>query len=582
MKSNLWKLLATVVVLTMLVPALVGCGAPEPTATPKPTEPAEPAVKATDTPLPAQPAATPTEVGVAEEEVVLRVSLWSEPPTLDPNLTQDVYSINCVEQMFLGLTNLNNEAAEIEPELAADWEISDDGLVWTFNMRQDAVWTDGKPVTAHDIEYSVKRAVMPETASPYAYVLYIIKNAKAINQTQVPTDTYQIDTLGVEAVDDYTVQFTLEAPASYFLAISSIWTMRPVPQWAIEEHGEAWTEPGNVVTNGPYLLEEWKHGESLTFVKNPDYYDADKVQIDRVEVGVITDLFTEVALYEAGELDVAGEGPGSLPVEELTRIRADPVLSAELHEGARASTTYVGFTMNKPPFDDVLVRKAFSAAIDRETMVRDVVGSGVPATQFAPPGIFGAPDPEVGIKTDPEQAKAWLAEAGYPDGEGFPTVTYRYFSTTLEEALAEALQAMWKETLNVDVKVEGQEWPVFIAGINPDVPLEEMPEMWRLGWSADYADENNWVYEVFHCTASVNYSRAECTEADELAQRAALETDQEKRKELYKQVEEMYFGEELRAAPYYHRGYTVLTKPYVKRSYPAFAPFNWDTWRIEK
>jgi oligopeptide transport system substrate-binding protein len=192
----------------------------------------------------------------------------------------------------------------------------------------------------------------------------------------------------------------------------------------------------------------------MSFVKNPDYYDADNVQIDRFEVDIITDQFTEVALYESGELDVAGDGPGTLPLEELARIKDDATLSQELNEGPRASTTYVGFTMTKPPFDDPLVRKAFSAAIDRETMVRDVVGSGVPATQFAPKGIFGAPDPEVGIATDVEQAQAWLAEAGYPDGEGFPTVTYRYFSSSLEEALGEALQAMWKEALNVDVKLE--------------------------------------------------------------------------------------------------------------------------------
>ena len=568
MRKELWKLVAVMVVLTMLLPALAACGAA--------TEPAVPAATA----APVEPTTEPAEE-VTAKEVVLRTSLGAEPSSMDPNLAQDTFAINSLEGLFLGLTNINNETNEIEPELATDWETSDDGLVWTFHMRDDALWTDGNPVTAHDIEYSVKRAVKPETASPYAYVTYIIENAKTINQTQVPTDTYDIDSLGVKALDDYTVQFTLEAPAAYFLAISSLWTVRPVPQSAIEKSGDQWTEPANIVTNGPYLLTEWKPAQHLTFVKNPDYYDADKVQIDRVEVDIITDQFTEIALYESGELDVAGEGPGSLPVEELERIRADAVLSKELHEGPRASTTYVGFTMTGPPFDDVLVRKAFSAAIDREVMVRDVVGSGIPATQFAPPGIFGAPDPEVGIKTDPEQAQAWLAEAGYPNGEGFPTVTYRYFSSSLEKALGEALQAMWKETLNVNVDLESQEWPVFIAGINPETPLEEMPGMWRLGWGADYPDENNWVYEVFHCTDSTNYSRATCTEADEMAKQAALETDLAKRKDLYKQVEELMFGEEIRAAPYYHRGFTILAKPYLKRSYPTFAPVNWDTWRIE-
>ena len=525
--------------------------------------------------------AAPAEAATGDE-VVIRLSTTSEPTTLDPNLAEDYYSITPVEQMFLGLTNINNETAEIEPELAESWETSEDGLTWTFNLRDDVLWSDGQPVTAQDVVYSVKRAVMPETASPYAYVLYIIKNASAINQTAIPTDTYDIDTLGVEAVDEHTVQFTLEAPASYFLSISSMWTLRPVPSWAIEEFGDAWTDPANIVVNGAYKVTEWNPGESLTFVKNDGYVNAADVQIERVELAVITDQNTEVALYESGELDVAGEGAASLPVEEVTRIREDATLSAELHEGPRASTTYVGFTMTKAPFDNVLVRKAFSAAIDRETMVRDVVGSGVPATQFAPPGIFGAPDPEVGIGFDAEQAQAWLAEAGYPDGAGFPTVTYRYFANTLEEALAQALQAMWKETLNVDVEIEAQEFPVFLAGLRNDVPLEQMPEMWRLGWGADYPDENNWVYEVFHCTDSSNYPRAACTEADELAKQAALEPDQEVRKELYAQVETLMFQEEVRVAPYYHRGYTILTKPYVQRAYPTFAPVNWDTWRIEQ
>lgn len=542
---------------------LVGCAVPGPAAAPSGDS--------------GETAAPATGAGVT-----LRLSTTAEPTTLDPNLAEDYYSITPIEQMFLGLTNINNETADVEPELAESWETSADGLVWTFNLRTDAVWSDGQPVTAKDVEYSVKRAIQPETASPYAYVLYIIKNARAINQTAVPTNTYDIDTLGVTAVDEHTVQFTLEAPASYFLSISSMWTLRPVPSWAIEAHGDAWTDPANLVVNGPYKLNEWKPNESLTFVKNESYFNAAAVQIDQVDVTVITDQNTEVALYESGELDVAGEGAASLPAEEVTRIRADATLSAELHEGPRASTTYVGFTMTKPPFDNVLVRKAFSAAIDRETMVRDVVGSGVPATQFAPPGVFGAPDPEVGIGYDPTQAQAWLAEAGYPNGDGFPTVTYRYYSNTLEEALAQALQVMWKETLNVNVELEAQDFPVFLAGLNPEVPVEEMPELWRLGWGADYPDENNFVYEVFHCTDSTNYPRAACTEADELAQQAAVETDQEVRKELYAQVEQMMFGDEVRVAPYYHRGYTILVKPYVQRAYPTFAPVNWDTWRIEQ
>jgi oligopeptide transport system substrate-binding protein len=562
MRKPFWSVLLLALALVLAA----GCTAPAPAAAPDAGADAG-AQQAADAPA-------------AGDLITVRLSTVSEPTTLDPNLAEDFYSITPVEQLYLGLTNLNNETAEVEPELAESWTISDDGTVWTFKMREDAVWSDGKPVTANDVVYSVRRAVMPETASPYAYVLYSIKNAAAINQTAIPTDTYDLETLGVKALDDYTVEFTLEAPASYFESISSMWTLRPVPSWAIEEYGDAWTDPENIVVNGPYTLVEWKPAEQLVFEKNPTYYAADQVQIDRVELDIITDQNTELALYESGDLDVAGEGAASLPIEALTRIRDDATLSAELHEGPRASTTYVGFTMTKPPFDNVLVRKAFSAAIDRETMVRDVVGSGVPATQFAPKGVFGAPDPEVGIGYDPEQAKAWLAEAGYPDGEGFPAVTYRYFSNTLEEALAQALQAMWSETLNVNVELESMEFPAFLASTAADVPLDEMPEMWRLGWGADYPDENNFVYEVFHCTDSQNRPRAACTEADELAKAAGRETDPAKRIEMYRQVEQMMFGDEVRVAPYYHRGFTILTKPYIERSYPTFAPVNWDSWRV--
>lgn len=565
MRRSFWL----VALLALMLAVAAGCAAPAPGAAP--AAPAEGAETAGE----AAPAA-------AGEEVLLRLSTTSEPSTLDPSLAEDYYSITPVEQMFLGLTNLNNATEEPEPELAESWETSEDGLTWTFHMRQDAVWSDGSPVTANDVVYGIRRAVMPETASPYAYVTYIVQNAAAINQTAVPTDTYDIETLGVRAVDDHTVEFTLEAPASYFLALTSLWTFRPVPQAVVEEHGDAWTDPENIVVSGPYVLTEWRPAEQLVFEKNPSYYGADDVQITRVTLDVIADQFTEVALYESGELDVAGEGAASLPIEEVTRIQGDPALSAEFHVGPRASTTYVGFTTTKAPFDNVLVRKAFSAAIDRESIVRNVVGSGVPATQFAPKGVFGAPDPEVGIQSDPEQAKAWLAEAGYPEGEGFPTVTYRYFSNSLEDALAQALQAMWKETLNVNVELEPMEFPVFLASIKPDVPLEEMPEMWRLGWGADYPDENNWVYEVFHCTDSENHPRAACTEADELAKAAAVEQDQNRRAEMYAQVEQLMFGEEVRVAPYYHRGYTILTKPYLTREYPTFAPVNWDTWRIEQ
>jgi oligopeptide transport system substrate-binding protein len=524
--------------------------------------------------------APPPNRSAGTEPATVRVNLDAQPTTLDPNLVQDVYSAEVVEQMFLGLTNINGETGEVEPELATHWETSEDGLTWTFHLRDDVKWSDGKPVTAQDIEYSVRRAIMPETASPYAYALYIIKNALAINQTALPTDTYSIESLGVKALDDVTVQFDLEAPASYFPSIVGLWTVRALPSWAIEGFGQAWTEPQNIVVNGPYKLAEWNLDNNLVLAKNPDYVQAAEVPIERFDVTFITDQNTVVALYEQGGLDITGGQP--LPVEILSRLRADPELSAQLHEGPRAETNYVGFTMTKPPFDSALVRKAFSAAIDREALLATITGSGTVATQFAPKGIFGAPEPEIGIGYDLEQGRQWLAEAGYPEGQGFPEVTLRYASLTTLKATAEALQSMWKEGLGIEVRLEQQEFPVFLASTAPSVPPDEMPEMWLLGWLADYPDENNFVYQVLHCTDSENRSRAACTEADKLAAQAGQETDLEQRKELYKQVEQAMIADEVRIAPFTHDGYTVLTKPFIERGYPTFGPAQWDRWKINR
>ena len=214
---------------------------------------------------PAAPAASPASEGesaATSGPSTVRIGWKGSPDSLNPGVAVLIESYTLFFLVYDSLMIYNLDGT-FSPGLAESWTTSADGLVWTFKMRSDAKWSDGKPVTAKDVEYSVKRAIKPETASPYAYVLYIIKNAKSINQTVVPTDTYDIDTIGVKAIDDSTVEFTLEAPASYFLSISSMWTLRPVPSWAIEAHGDAWTEPANIVVNGPYKLSEWKAGESL-------------------------------------------------------------------------------------------------------------------------------------------------------------------------------------------------------------------------------------------------------------------------------------------------------------------------------
>ncbi|MCG2790134.1 MAG: ABC transporter substrate-binding protein, partial [Actinomycetia bacterium] len=191
--------------------------------------------------------------------ITVNLNLGTEPPTIDPALATDPVSVNVIEQLFLGLTDYDDKTMAIIPELATSWKCSKDGLVWTFHMRNDVKWTDGKPVTAHDIEYAVKRTLDPATASDYAYVLYIIKGAKEVNNGEIKDLNY----IGVKAIDDYTIQFALNHPAGYFPCIAGMWVARPVPRWAIEKHGEKWTEPENIVTNGPYLLTKWAHEDEI-------------------------------------------------------------------------------------------------------------------------------------------------------------------------------------------------------------------------------------------------------------------------------------------------------------------------------
>jgi oligopeptide transport system substrate-binding protein len=549
---------------------------------------------------------TPTPAP-SEKPVTLNFNLGNEPPQVDPALSTDTTSVQVDELLFLGLTDFDDQTSEVIPELATDWSVSDDGLVWTFNMRDDVPWVrynpatgetqvmtddngDPRMVNAHDVEYAVKRTLDPATGSDYAYVLYIIEGAMAVN-TGEETD---LDTIGVKAVDDYTVAFTLKQPAGYFPGIASMWVARPVYQPVIDEYGARWIEPGLIVTNGPYTLDTWKHFDSMVFVKNPEYYDADTIEIERVEAVMIVEASTSFAMYENNELDTGG-----VPLEEMDRVKADPVLGEELYIAPQLCTYYYGFTNNKPPFDNPLVRKAFSAAIDRVSLIENVTKGGqLPANTFAPKGIFGnaASDPDIAPwALDPElgkqMAKEWLAEAGYPDGEGFPVVTLMHNTSEGHRAIAEAIQAMWRDTLNVEVEVTNQEWGVYLETLDNSTPLADMPAIWRLGWCADYADENNWLHEVFNNQEGDNNLRRGCLddtctqteplEFDKLTIQAGAEQDPAVRAELYKQAEKILSEEEAAYAPIYYYTRVVVNKPWLNRTYQALGGEHFDKWTID-
>ena len=522
--------------------------------------------------------------GTASSKVI-NMNLGTEPPTADPGLATDTTSVQVDELLFLGLTDFDDQTLEVVPELATDWSVSDDGLVWTFNMRKDAEWvqydpatkkvTKQGPVTANDVVYGVKRTIDPATASDYAYVDYIIKNAQAVN-TGESTD---MDSVGVRAVDDYTVEFTLEQPAGYFPGIAGMWVNRPVPQAAIEAGGEQWTEPGSIWTNGPYMLEAWEHESKMVMVKNPEYYDAKNVDIGTVNWVMVVEDSTAFAMYENGELDVV-----NAPLEDMDRIKADPTLSAELYIAPDLCTYYYGFNMTKPPFDDVRVRQAFSYAIDRQKLIDTVTkGEQKPAKSFAPPGIFGSPaeDPNfVGSSYDPDKAKALLAEAGYPNGEGLPEVTLMFNTSEGHQKIAQFVQQSLKDNLGVDVKLANQEWAVYLNTVS-----EDAPQMFRYGWCADYPDENNWVLEVFHPVKGANDCKWD-PESDtavqfmDLVERAAGSPDPAERESLYAQAEQILVVDACVIAPIYYYTRVVLTKPYVQRTYSPLGGEHINKWTM--
>ena len=535
--------------------------------------------------------------------VSVRAVIGTEPPTLDPSLGTDTTSVFFIKNMFVGLTGFDTEA-NVVPALATDWSVSDDGLEWTFNLRDDIMWVNRdpntgeyneiRPVTAQDVVYGVTRTLDPSTGSDYAYVLYTIAGAEALNTADPNAEDFEeiMAGLGVEAPDDQTVVFTLEAPAAYFPSIAGMWVTFPQPQEAIEEWGDNWTEAGLIVTNGPYTLREWTHGASIQIEKNPLWADADNVQVELFGGPIIQEASTAMAMYENNELDMMASPGWGPPLPDMDRIRADAQLSEELFIAPQLCTYYYGFVNSKPPFDDVNVRKAFQMTIDRENLIENVIKGGqTPAHSFAPPGIFGnvADNFEVGASligmeaygSRVEEAQALLAEAGYPEGAGLE-ITLGHNTSESHAQIAQVVQAMWQEAFpEANIEIENQEWAVYLKTLQPDSPDEDKPNVYRLGWCADYPDSNNWMNDVFNSASSSNYAKFNNPDYDALVEEAASEADPARRQELYLEAEQILIDQDAAIAPIYYYTFVRMHKPWLT---PVIGPVGGDPvaeWRVD-
>lgn len=545
----------------------------------------------------------------ASEPVTLYLAESSNVSTLDPQIAEDSVSIDRIEQLFLALTDTVSVSgpgalvSEIGPELATDWSYDNDTLTWTFTIRDDVPWVQYDPVTqeatvlrnlvAGDFVTGIHRACDPNIFSYYGTIVGSVVAGCEETLNTAPEDFSEemFDNVGVAAPDDTTLQVTLAGPRGYFFSMTPMWVLRAVPGEVVSELGDEWTQPGNIVTNGPYMLDEWVRGVRMVMVRNP-YIPEDLWKggnVERVIWTTIEDGGTVVALYQDNQLDLSG-----VPAAETQAILADPVLSQEVVQVIDLAVFYFGFMFDKPPFDDVHARRAFSASINRELFVSEVINNrGIPMMHFTPPGMFGAvPINEVGIDGaglgfDPDFALSEIEAAGFPNCEGFPNINIVTYASAAD--WAEFLQAEVENNLGCDpgiFSIEQLEFSVLLQVTKTDTPTEERPNMFTLGWGPDYADANNWVNDVLQCELD-DHTLRPCDEVDELILEAQAETDPDRRIELYRQIEEMFFGYDglFPIAPLYMRATYSRLKPWVTWDYPTdnlFGGYHLDSVIIDQ
>lgn len=472
-----------------------------------------------------------------------------EPETIDPPLATGSIEARIIDTLFEGLTSYNPKDLSPMPGIAESWVISDDGLQYTFTMRRSS-WSNGEPLTAHDIVYSWRRALQPETAADYAYQLYYIKNARQFNEGVIKDFT----AVGVQAIDDYTLLVTLQNPTPFFINLTSFPTLMPVNRGCIERYGDNWTRPENIVTNGPFILAGWKINQYLLLNKNPLYWDADSVRLATVKALTVESINTGFNIYESGNADMIGAVP--LPLIDVLDKRGD------FHSSVYLAVYFYRFNVTAPPFNDPRVRKAFNYAVDKESIVRYVTKGGeIPARTFVPAGIPGYLPPD-GQGYDVDKAKTLLAEAGYPNGENFPEIELIYNTSEANKDIAEALQQMLKKNLNVNLRILNQEWKVFL---NTTKNLNY--QMCRSSWIGDYVDPNTFL-DMFVTGGGNNRTGWGSKEYDSLIKAAAGEPDTKKRFALLTKAEGILVEDELPVMPIFFYVSHNMYRDNVKGIYP--------------
>ncbi|MBI5304899.1 MAG: peptide ABC transporter substrate-binding protein [Chloroflexi bacterium] len=524
----------------------------------------------------------------------LRLNLGSEPPTLDPVLATDPGSQQIIRMIFSSLVELDPTTGAPQHGLSNGWAVSADGLIWEFKLREDAVWVRYVPargivekkraVTARDVVYSVRRVFDPRVGSGFAMTFApLIRGAEQLRAANPQTTSDAeferlFGALGVSAIDDSTVRFILTRPASYFPSLLATWLARIQPRESIEAGGTVWTEPGTLWTSGPYYIERWSHNREIILRKNDNYYDAGSVAVTRISFAMIADTATALDEYKNGDLDSL-DPYGALTATDVNQLREDPLLGKQLQIVPSMCAHYYGFNVAKEPFKDVLVRKAFVAAIDRETLTSSIVYLGEPARWFTRPGIYASPDisDTLGAQSgfNVNQAREYLRQSGY-DRRKLGTITLAVNTSETHVVLAETIAQMWKSNLNVEVRVARLDWKSYLQNLRDDTP-----QIFRLGYCAYYPDAANFA-NVFRSNSPDNFTRWVSLPFDQQVINAARETDATKRRAMYRAAEKMLIEDQAIIEPLWWSQRATLTKPNIRRTYAITDGYErFDLWNVE-
>jgi oligopeptide transport system substrate-binding protein len=485
-------------------------------------------------------------------------ALQNVPDVLDPGITSNSFASPFLLNLFEGLISYDKDN-NIVPGMAESWTISGDGTVYTFNLRRGLKWSDGSPLNARDFVYSYFRVLDPRVGSNYSVMFTdFIKGAAeyyggAASREQV----------GIAAPDDNTLVLTLKGPTPFFLGILGMWTFSPVKEEVVEKNGERWTlSPAAFVSNGPFKVSDIKLGESVTVVKNEHYWNAANVKLEEIQFRYILEPATALTALEAGQID----GLRTPPASETARLKSS---SDAFRSAPSFGTTYYLINRNVKPFDDVRVRKALSMAIDREEIITNVMqSSDTPAFGFVSPGYVvngrdfreGRPSYGLSPKADAAGARRLLAEAGYPNGQGFPTIQLSYYTDRNVRSVVEVLQQMWKQNLNINVEISTQEWAVYYAGVQRlDYQIGAM------GWGGDYLHPVTFL-NVMTSGNPANYTSYKNAEYDALVAAAQTELDPVKAVEIMQKAEDLAMNDAA-ILPLYHRSVVFMMAPHVKGYY---------------